>query len=266
MFNFFKYPKPSKIGAEFYISYKELFPGQSRYSRLNVKEKVNKAIRNEAAVWDKKNKVWIYNRHHHTSIFSRNKAFPVVVAPFGYMIVDGHHDVLSSIALGAEMIPIRIIANLHHLTEEQFWKTAETKGWAYMHALDGKTRTLPPKKFEDLVDDPNRYFATITARKYFSSGDGTYTSDGADYPLWLKINKDIPFIELMIADALSRAGYHYDAETMKNKPNDIEIEIARKILLAASIPNLYVVPFRTYYENIDVEALDRNTKLQAKTF
>jgi hypothetical protein len=77
--------------------------------------------------------------------------------------------------------------------------------WAYLYTTSGE-KLLPPKKFSELKDDTNRYFAAITARKYTSNPDGSYASKGALYPLWIKVDKDIPFIEFKIANGLFAKG------------------------------------------------------------
>jgi hypothetical protein len=245
-----KADKKSSESVE-YVSYHKIFPAQMRYSEQNVLEKVAKANAKGKATWNKAEKRWEYEHHHGTSILPKKKALPVVHAPFGYVLTDGHHDVLSSIKLGAEMIPIKVIKDLSHLSEKQFWNEAEQNGWAYLYTTSGE-KVSPPKEFSELKDDTNRYFAAITARKYTSNDDGSYSSKGANYPLWIKVDKDIPFIEFKIANALFAKDFVYDSEQMKNSPSDEVIEQARKILLEANIPGLRVIGSRQYFEQIEL--------------
>jgi len=231
----------------FYVSYHSIFPAQIRYSSQNVEEKISKAISQETAIHSKEGD-WTFKYHEGTSILSEKQALPIVLAPFGYVLTDGHHDVLSSIHFGAEMIPIKIIADLSALDYEAFWKEAENRGWAYLYAIGGN-RSLPPVDFSELVDDSNRYFAAITARK-FPDGLGSSESFGAEYPLWIKIGKDIPFIEFKIADALWAKGFIYDAEAMGDPPRVEDVEFARKILQESPVEGLRFVPERMHYSEV----------------
>lgn len=246
---------PQNLQLVKYVSIHEIFPAQTRCSSQNTAEKVDKALASGAAVWNASKNDWEFKYHHGTSIFSRNKAVPVVKASFGYVLIDGHHDVLSSIKLHADMVPVKIVEDLSQLTPDQFWEVAEQKGWAYLYTADGK-KTLPLKSFADMSDDTNRYFAAITARKYFSDNSGAYTSIGAEYPLWIKVNKDIPFIEFKISNALFGKGFIYDPQTMGNPPKDEVIEQARQIILQANIPGLRIVRTRMHYDQIDLNRDD----------
>lgn len=230
-----------------YVSYHQIFPAQLRYSSQNVTEKVGKAISKGNAAWNEKENKWILKYDEGKSILSEKEALPVVLASFGYVLADGHHDVLSSIQLQAEMIPVRVIADLSQLEIEDFWKEAEKKGWAYLYAIGGQ-RSLPPQYFTDLQDDLNRYFAAITARKYVN--EDMKESSGAEYPLWIKIGKDIPFIEFKISDVLWMHGLIYNEDLHGNPPTEEFVELARKVLLEANIEGLRVVPERTYFKDL----------------
>ena len=230
-----------------YISYKKIHPGQLRYASKNVEEKRKKAIEVGAATWDNNNQ-WHYKYNHGTSIMAENNALPVVMAPFGYVLVDGHHDVLASIALGAEFIPIKVVDDMSSLNPNDFWLKAEKQGFVYPYAIGG-ARQVPPEQFDQLIDDPNRYFAAISARKCDKLGDAPNNSKGADYPLWIKIGKDIPFIEFMIADALWNNNLLYIYSMGNNPPKEF-VEKARAILKRANIKGLKLIPQRKYYFEI----------------
>ena len=174
---------------------------------------------------------------------------PVIEAPFGYVLVDGHHDVLAALALGATRIPVRVVREWKNLSPELFWVKAEEDGLVYLKNFDG-TRVLPPKNFKDLVEDPNRYFAAITARK-FPLGEGM-PSTGAEYPLWIKIGKDIPFTEFRISDTMFRHGLRYTKGLENEDPPAYEqlVEVVRRVLLEDPIKGLRVVPQRVHYSEI----------------
>ena len=232
-----------------FISINEIFPAQTRCSIQNAKDKAEKAAAKKEDMW----------KHHGTSILPKKKALPVVLSSLGYVLIDGHHDVLASIQLKAKKVPIKIIADLSHLPLEQFWREAEKNGWAYLYTIDGK-RSMPPARFSDLTDDPNRYFAAITAQKYTSNGDGSFTSKGAEYPLWIKVGKDIPFIEFQVANALYKKDFIYNFEQMKNSPSPEILEQARQILLEAQIPGLHVLSSRIHYREINLDQIINSSK------
>jgi hypothetical protein len=229
-----------------YIPYSQLHPGQIRYASKNVEEKRKKAIATGAALCV--NNCWIYKYHNGTSIMEEKNALPVVKSVVGYVLVDGHHDVLSSIALGATMIPIKVIADLSHLSVQQFWLEAEKLGLIYPYALGGEYQ-VPPIHFKDLIDDPNRYFAAIVARKCEGPTTSPANSRGFDYPLWRKVGKDIPFIEFMIADIWWNNGIYY-TYAMGDNPSIKFVEKARTVLKKNSIKGLKLVSKRTYYLDI----------------
>lgn len=174
------------------------------------------------------------------------KGIPVVKAYFGYVLIDGHHDVIANLALGAEELRVGVVADLSVLEENEFWEEMEKQGWAYLYDLSGN-RNIPPRKFYLLEDDPNRYFAALTVRRYADSKMAE--SSGAEYPLWIKIGKDIPFIEFKIADILWRHGFAYEYEMGESSPEEF-VETARKILVEANNSGLRIVPQRKHFSEL----------------
>lgn len=82
-----------------YVSIREIFPAQIRYSILNMKDKANRRISKGDAVWNEEDGKWEYKFNHGTSILAEKDALPVVRTSFGYVLIDGHHDVLYFAAL-----------------------------------------------------------------------------------------------------------------------------------------------------------------------
>ncbi len=227
---------PAYSKEPFYLSISSLHPAQTRISFERVGEKMEKA--KTKAVWDESQGKWIFRHDGGKSFLSLTDCLPVVKAPFGFIPADGHHDIRASIDLGAESVPVRIIADLSHLSYSEFWLQAEEEGWAYLYDANGN-KTAPVERFEDLRDDPNREFANLTARKYALDG----SSRGAEFPLWIKHDRDIPFIEFKIGDALRKKGLVFAG----GEPSLEFVEKAREILLEARIDGLKVVPVRTHY-------------------
>ena len=172
------------LDIPFYTDIDSIFPGQTRFSSNRV---------NLLAQRTRKNPKWYDNKR---SIFPIHSAFPTVQAPFGYVLVDGHHKVLMSKLLGATTVPIRVIADLKHVSTANFWKKAEKKGWVHPYAIGG-VKALPPKSFFELSDDPNRYFATIIRRQQISD-----KFKESKRSVWIKLKTAPPFIECKIADIL----------------------------------------------------------------
>lgn len=226
----------------------QLFPGQVRYSSQNVKQKVDQAIKKHDAIWNTELHCYEGRYFEGKSLFPKEEALPVLQAPFGLILADGHHHTLAALSLGIEWVPIKILADLSHLSSEKFWSVAEEKGWAFLYDLEGN-RMTPMQDFSTLIDDPNRYFAAITARKCPANGDMS-ASIGAEYPLWIKVGKDIPFIEFRISDALRKAGIEYTYVMGDEPPIDF-VEQARQALFEANIPGLRVIPERTHFSQIN---------------
>ncbi|MCI5052797.1 MAG: hypothetical protein MRY21_06665 [Simkaniaceae bacterium] len=201
----------------------QISPAQLRFSLQNVEMKKNKKLKSGSTTC--------------------SESLPVVKAPFGYVLIDGHHDALSYLALGTRQILVRIVQDFSDLSEELFWSEVEKQGLAYPYTIQGE-RKIPPRNLSELTDDPNRYFAAISARKYPPDLKG---STGAHYPLWIKIGKDIPFIEFRISDALWESGLVYSYEMGDNPPEEF-IERARGVLIQAQIPGLKIVPKKYHYK------------------
>lgn len=108
-----------------YLTYSELTPGQLRYSYLNVQEKVNAALKKKYAYKDEKSDEYNYKFNNGTSIIEA--PLPIIIAPFGPVLVDGHHDTLASIELKAPMIPVYVVEDFSSLSEEEFWNAALEK-------------------------------------------------------------------------------------------------------------------------------------------
>lgn len=232
----------------FYIDSQQLFPSQLRYSNQNVQAKMDTAIDSNDAVWNQERKRWNLKYDKGNSILNLEESIPVVKGPFGYVLTDGHHHMLASLKFGAKTVPIKVIADLSALDEKSFWIEMEKRGWAYPYNILGEPSPLP-KDFKQLQDDPNRYFAALIARKCKSDGD-INTSIGAEFPVWIKVGKDIPFIEFRISDALWKQELHYRYSMGLNPPVEF-VEEARRILLKANIPGLRVISERQHYTELE---------------
>lgn len=238
----------SLVAESMYVPLSQVFPGQVRYSNMNVLDKIDKAKAKGEAKCDDTQCKFKFDKGQ--SILSLKKALPVVKAPFGLVLLDGHHDTLASIRLGAKTIPVFIKEDLSNLSEEEFWIQSSQKGWSYPYAIGGAWQVpVPEKGFGQLVNDPNRYFAAITARKCDLSTDAPEESRGALYPLWIKVGIDVPFIEFKISDMLNNNGFVYD-EQKGQGDLDQSIEKARDVLMKNRVPQLKLLESRQNYLDI----------------
>lgn len=222
-----------------------LFPSQVRFSQKNVVDKIQRALKNGDAVLHPSTKTYECRFDQGRSIFSLSQAIPLITTTNKIILADGHHSVLASLALGCTTIPAKVIATWPGQSDASFWQWAEEQNYAYLFDLDG-TKLPAPSSFADLKDDPLRYFAAITARKFEFSLD-VAKSSGIDYPLWVKIGKDIPFMEMRIANVLYQAGFVYEYG-QENTPSFTQmIEEARQILHHHSIAGLKFLPHKEHY-------------------
>ncbi len=236
----------------FYIPTDKVHPGQIRYSDSVVKQKVKEHIEAGKASWNPETQTWILKYSENTCLFPLSKALPVVNSPNGYVLVDGHHHYMTNLSLGGSTFPITVIANLSHMTPQEFQDYAEQKGWTHPYDVFGNRINLP-KSFQALKNDPNRNFATLCKRT-IKDPNHPEQSTGVDYPIWLKVGKDIPFIEMKISEALWNEGLVYENQ-QNTKQYEKFYEKARSAISRANIPGLRVNHSKTHYKDIDLSSI-----------
>ena len=211
-----------------YFPIAKLMPGQVRYSELNVQQKVNNALKSGAVKAAAQGHNLAYDDGKST--ISLDKPLRVIKAPFGYILIGGHHRVLASVRLGAQTVPVIVVKDLSTLPIAQFWEQAEQQGYIYPYGLSGKKQGLPDS-FKDLVDDPNRYFAALISRDQ-KAAQGTTC-------IVIKKDTAVPFIDFKIADVLYANGIHYRNDMGNTPPTEL-VEQARKILTEHNVPGVVV--------------------------
>ena len=190
------YTPDLKVGEVAYVRLQDLVPGQMRYSQRNIDLKINSAKRAQGFI-EKDNKV-VLQHDGGKSAFAEKFAAPVMKikneqGAIKYVLKDTHHDTLANRALAqkAGMInqatmPVRVKNDFSTMSYKDFWKHAYDNHLADLKGVDGKLYVNnPPKSFDDMKDDPMRYFVTIAARKG-GNGQTIEESFGADYPFWYK--------------------------------------------------------------------------------
>lgn len=231
-----------QFNSPFYIDKSLIFPNQSTYSKLIVQDKINQSIISGNVFYDYDNNKYILKYDNGNS--SLKTPLSVIKSPYGYILINGHHDFISAINLGSSTIPIKIIDLLSSLSLDDFYNTASKLNYIYPYDLNGNFCSLP-KSFDDLTDDPNRYFALISSRFYFNN----MISNGNEYPLWLKLNNTSPFIEHKISTILRKNSLIYQNSNNNSIP-DTFLENARTILLSNPIDNIIIVDSKKHYLDI----------------
>jgi len=237
-----------------YVSLDCVKPGQLRYTQANVASKAKRLGRTARRFDNGKSSI------------DKSGALPVIKSVVGFILVDGHHHFLAAKQMRDKTVPVRCIADLSDLTIAELYHYAFKNNYIYPVTLQGQMVDVPTSgwfEWEDMQDDPNRLFASLTALKCAKDSSGKIIAfrdpnAAADpqYPLWVKRtwNKiENAFIEFKIADALYRAGLTY-AYSMGTNPNDpllaAFIEKARKALFDNPIQVLELLYPRKLFKEI----------------
>lgn len=219
-----------KIGKIQYIPLGAIQASQSRFSFDRLQETLNKTIYEEEGAYRKKKK-WRFAHDKGQSPFAPDQHGYGIFYRGQVYLNDGHHHTLISLYLGAKTMPITIVADWSDLGEKEFLSRMESHRFSYLH--DAWGRPAGPLDLCDMVDDPNLFLARRIIRRVeagFDYGRFTiYKSRGADVPIAIKVNGDIPFYEFEIADALRRAGVYVDG---KYKPSKADLKKYSRILRA----------------------------------
>lgn len=217
-------------GFKGYVNIELLSPGQLRYTIQNVQTKA------------KKSQKTLHRFDNKRSSLAIGRAIPVILGPDNLIVlVNNYHEYLAAKSLEDLTIPIEVKDDLRTLSRREFYNTAQSKNYIYPYDKMVNEIQLPKKgwyTWEQLKDDPNRLFASLTALK--CTGDECTKDPNASelphYPLWIKqLEKkfELAFIEFKIATLLYQAGLYYDYEWGLN-PNSPQIseftERARLVL------------------------------------
>ncbi|WP_420421965.1 ParB-like protein [Simkania sp.] len=231
-----------EVQGPFFVSIHQVFPGQLRYANAVVEIGIEKATEKGEVKWNEETGQW--DLKHGVSLYGLSEALPVIKSPYGYVLIDGHHHFLLNLQFGGSLIPIQLEADYSDLSLEKYLHVATEKG--YIHPYDHYGNKVEiPRDFNELQNDPNQMFAVLCRRRYQSLTPESFSS-GNEYPIWIKVGKDIPFIEMRIAEALTRAGLIYDGE----EADPDFYEAARQVIVEANIEGLRVIPTKTHYEEL----------------
>ena len=199
-----------KIGDRQFVSISELHPGQLRFARPRVEEKLVslKAKFPAGPIFDQM-------RSH----YPLEKAKKVLQTKYGPLLLDGHHAVLASEDLQGRTFPIEWGEDYTHLEGAKLWNELESKGLTYFHNFQGHRQVI--SSFKDMQDDPNRFLASLIAHRL----DGEEDSPESIPKIWAKPPISVPFLEFHLADALYRHGINF----IITSPPQVDAVLEKKI-------------------------------------
>ncbi len=247
------------IGYKAYVDQQAIRPGQVRIAKAGVKQKIEEAVE-KGYVRSNDQSFSDIQFDNGSSIIPESNALPVVLVNIDgkdwMILLDGHHDFLANKAVGGKTVPIEIKDRIRN--EHDVWSFLKTKGYVYTQSLDGKDAKQLPASFDQLEDDPYRYFVKLAMWEaktpqtpFEQSKPGT---KGLTNPLAVKWKDkkfngwhveyekskyatiNLPFVEFAVADLLykyaKQFGFDYKAGDEKDLKTFQEmVEKARAIIV-----------------------------------
>ncbi len=218
---------PPPVGTVAFFPGRALEATQTRFAFSRFRQALGKALKEEPDG---------FAHDGSRSLYSIEKRIKVAFYRGKLYIVDGHHRALVSTYIGAKTIPAEVIADLSELSPAKFRQAMEARGWA--HWRDHRNEEMKPLDLCEMIDDPNFQLARLIIRRVTVSWRGDQLrldrSTGADRPVAVKINGDIPFFENHIADALRRGGVEHDDRRYESEFSKLELSLFARILLESA--------------------------------
>jgi len=234
-------PKMAKHGKAFYLSIQYLIPGQEWISVDNIIGKIKKAYAEPAFARDKRGEIELaFADGTSAEPMTDQPKIKVAATEAGYIIIDGHHETCRAILLGSKTVPVEVVKDFtkRHpkMSMEEVWAELKSHHLSlFSEAKSPEHLAKYPPCLCDLSDKPNRYLARLLGMKVVTDEKGTVTlaeTRGVKHPVWIKVNRGVPFIEFYIADILEKSSIHYDLRWGEEVPKDV-IEEARHALVLA---------------------------------
>jgi len=239
-----------------------LIRGQDAVSVQNIiSEKYSTRLANKDFTWNATQNRWSFAYDGGRSVVPATDPIIGIRGPQGIVIIDGHHDLVLSVFLGAKTIPVQIKEDLSKLSPLEFWQNLKQRNLVYLKD-DAKALASALPQMTRMQDSPNRYLATLLAMKVLTQeveNDQLKVSsiNKSKNSIWIKLNQSVPFIEFHIAKILSDAGIRYDAKWGKDLPVEI-VEQARCALLDAKLSGGYPQLKRIAILDSSQEAMQAN--------
>jgi len=127
-----------------------------------------------------KRRVWAERTAREGSEFLGKHMIPVLKGPKGRpYVIDHHHLARALQEEGVEHIAINVVADLSHLSKDEFWVLCDNKGWCHPYDAAGVRRGMDaiPKGVAELKDDPYRSLAGELRRQGGFAKDTTPFSE-----------------------------------------------------------------------------------------
>lgn len=226
-----------EIGDVVQVNTQHLYPGQTSYSFLTVQAKIRDWVESGELVWNDREREWALPYDRGRSAMQDRVALGVLTDQ-GILVLDGHHKIMAAMYLGSRRVPVRLIKDFRRLSRKaSFYSEMQAKGLVFLWRHDRvRDARRPPEYFHEMLDDPNRHFAALITGKLrvkkIKRHYEVLERRGPNSALAVKINRDIPFFEWILARVLREGGFVYDA-TWSDAHFAKELERARQILLNA---------------------------------
>lgn len=114
-----------------------------------------------------KRKTWRARDRDDAARYLTTHSVPVILGPGARLfIVDRHHLTRALFDEGVVNVPIRVIADVSDLSNDEFWRILEYRHWTHPFDEEGERCAYEnlPKFVGDLVDDPFRSLAGALRR------------------------------------------------------------------------------------------------------
>lgn len=156
--------------------------------------------------------------------YLESRAVPVVVGPKNCLyMIDRHHLVRSCWEFGIDKVYIKVLANLSHLTEEEFWDVMKKCKWCYLWDQFGNgphQESLLPENIRSMSNDPFRSVSWALR----------------ETKTYIKDENSIPFIEFYWANYLrKKISYIHGKDGIKEMTKQA-IELIKKDPEASKLP------------------------------
>lgn len=269
-------PRP-KIGSGVaFVPVAAVEAGQNRFSFIRLTAALKKLSKLENLDNDKaRNAGYIAAYDHGRSFFPKYRKTTGLYYRGKVYILDGHHRALLSTYLGAETMPMEIIADWSHLDPDAFLVEMYNHGYSYFLNYMGEPQN--PLDLCDLLDDPYLALARelllrvdiqvkVIKLKKKAKNKGAMPKykikildrRGSSLPIAIKINRDIPFLEFEIADRLRRAGVQWNsADTLTPEIEQKFLEILNQRNDSERFAQVLLLEYPTFVEELDNEQLEK---------
>lgn len=234
-------PKTAKHGKSFYLPIQFLIPGQEWISVDNIIGKIKKAYTEPGFVKSKQGEIELaFADGTSAEPMTERPKIKVAATEQGYIIIDGHHETCRAILLGSRTVPVEMVEDFtkRHpkMTMEDVWIELKSRHLSlFSEAKKPAHLAQFPPCLCDLTDKPNRYLSRLLGMKVVTDAEGKITfaeTRGVKHPVWVKVNRGVPFIEFYIADILEKNSIHYDIRWGDDVPKEV-VEAARQALVIA---------------------------------